>query len=122
MTKNDFKKDIYTKNLGFYYEFLNLYYRKCGTKIAKYQKDGPGDLLRIYIDRILENEELLNFAIDKKMLCPHCQRLLGLGYLYPKEQRPAYILFQNTIVKKPVSFFRHISCLALWLLNKLKFW
>lgn len=121
MASNNFKKDIYTKNRGNYSEFLNLYCRKCGTKIAKYQKDGPGDLLRIYVDRILENEELLQFVVDKKMLCPHCQRLLGLGYLYPKEQRPAYILFQNTIVKKPVSFFRHILCLALGLFNKIKF-
>ena len=115
---NNFKRDIYTKNRGNYSEFLNLYCRKCGTKIARYQKDGPGDLLRIYVDRILENEELLEFAIDKKFICPHCKRLLGLGYLYPKEQRPAYILFQNTIVKKPVSFLRHIYCLILRLIVK----
>lgn len=102
-----FKQDIYTKNRGNYSELLNLYCRKCSHKIAQYQKDGSGNLLRIYVDRILENEELLDFKIDKKMICPNCQRLLGLGYLYPKEKRPAYILFQDTIIKKPVNIFRH---------------
>ncbi|HSQ97998.1 MAG TPA: hypothetical protein VLL98_04750 [Rickettsiales bacterium] len=108
-----FKQDIYTKNRGNYSEYLNLYCRKCGYKIAKYQKDGPGNLLRIYVDRITENNGLLNFEIDKKMICPNCERLLGLGYLYPKEKRPAYILFQDTIIKKPKNFIRHLYCIFL---------
>ncbi|MDD2839550.1 MAG: hypothetical protein PHY80_00270 [Rickettsiales bacterium] len=105
-----FKQDIYTKNRGNYSEFFDLHCRKCGQKIARYQKDGPGHLLRIYVDRILENEELLNFEVDKKIICPSCLRLLGLGYLYPKEKRPAYILFQDTITKKPINFARHCYC------------
>lgn len=109
----NFKKDIYTTNRGGYSEFLDLHCRKCGTKIAKYQKDGSGALLRIYLDRISENEELSKFEIDKKIICPSCQRVLGLGYLYPKEERPAYLLFQGTIVKKPISFFKHIYCIIL---------
>lgn len=113
-----FKQDIYTKNRGNYSEFLNLHCRKCKIKIAKYQKDGHGNLLRIYVDRISENDELIeNFAIDRKIICPHCKRLLGLGYLYPKEQRPSYILFQDTIVKKPTNFLRHYFCVACGLIK-----
>ncbi len=116
MKKLEFKNDIYTKNRKNYSESLNLYCRKCNEYIAKYQKDGSGDLLRIYVDRIINNETICKFKIDKKLICPNCKRLLGLGYLYPKEQRPAYILFQNTIIKKPTNFIRHLKCLILsWL-------
>jgi hypothetical protein len=112
-----FKEDLYTKNRKNYSEFLNLYCRKCGTYIAKYQKDGPGELLRIYIDRIIDNKELHQFKIDKKMTCSRCKRLLGLGYLYPKEQRPAYILFQDAIIKKPLNLCKHVWCLLLGLMR-----
>ncbi len=51
--------------------------------------------MRAYVDRISDNPELLDFEIDKKLYCKHCGRLMGLGYLYPPEQRPAYNLFQK---------------------------
>lgn len=118
MQKITFKQDKYSQARSNYSEILVLKCRKCGGFIANYQKDGPGDLLRIYVDRINDNKKIVDeFTIDKKLTCPHCQRLLGLGYLYPKEQRPAYILFQNTIVKKPLSFIRHLKCLLLGVLK-----
>jgi len=113
-----FKQDIYTQNRGNYSEFFELHCRKCGCKIAKYQKDGAGHLLRIYVDRISENNDLLNFEVDKKIICPNCQRLLGLGYLYPKEKRPAYILFQDTIIKKPINLIRHYYCVFMSLIKR----
>ena len=66
--------------------------------------------MRAYVDRISDNPELLDFEIDKKLYCKHCGRLMGLGYLYPPEQRPAYNLFQSTVIKKPLSRLRHLYC------------
>ena len=110
MTKHSFKHDQYFDNRKGYSEFFDLHCSKCGTTFAVYQKDGPGDLMRAYVDRISDNPELLDFEIDKKLYCKHCGRLMGLGYLYPPEQRPAYNLFQSTVIKKPLSRLRHLYC------------
>ncbi len=112
------KKDQYTSNRGGYSEVLKLSCRKCGTFITHYQKDGPGELLRTYIDRMIDPVISGSFEVDKKLICPHCKRLLGLGYIYPKEKRPAYILFQNTIVKKPTHQIHHLWCLLRGLFKK----
>lgn len=117
MTAPKFKQDEYVNNRKGYSEFLDLHCSKCESKFARYQKDGPGDLMRIYVDRIFDNPELLDFSIDKKLYCKECGRLMGLGYLYPPEQRPAYNLFQSTVIKKPVSKLRHLYCLLLSLIK-----
>jgi len=113
MRKSEFKKDIYSKNRGGYSEFLHLYCNKCRTFITKYQKDGGGDLLRIYVDRVVDNKNIKAFKTDKKLFCPKCKRMLGLGHIYPKEKRPAYVLFQGQILKKPTNYLRHLFCLII---------
>jgi hypothetical protein len=62
-----------------------------------YQKDGPGPLLRCYLDRIHHPEYLENrqySAFDKKtadqLLCNTCNALIGTPIIYEKENRPAY--------------------------------
>jgi phage FluMu protein Com len=108
-TKFKIKKDQYLKNRKGYSQIYALYCAKCNELLAYYQKDGSGDLLRIYVDRINHSKYSKDFKEDKKFLCPKCKRLIGLGYIYKKENRPSYRLFQNAIKKKPVSFFKNIK-------------
>ena len=110
MMSQPLKKDIYSANRGGYSEILRLSCLKCGTYSMHYQKDGPGDLKRIYVDRMFDTKLCRNFQPDDKLFCPTCGRMLAMGYLYPKEKRPAYALFQGTVAYHPVSFKRHFIC------------
>lgn len=103
--KTKFKKDKFSNARGGYSRFLNVYCRKCDSLVLTYQKDGPGNLRRLYLDRIFSPEKLAN--LQKKDLkevnhlkCSNCGELLGIPYIYEKENRKAFRLFQDAVVKK----------------------
>ena len=106
MTKiNAFKKDKYKSVRGGHSRLLNLHCRKCDTVFAEYQKDGPGNLRRLYMDRILAPERLVGF--QKKNIkdisplrCPKCNYIVGMPYIYKKENRKAFRVFQDALVKR----------------------
>jgi len=104
----DIKKDNFLKNRKGFYQMYNLHCSKCNELISKYQKDGIGPLKRIYVDRIQENKYKDDFQIDKKLICPKCGKLLGLGYIYEKENRPAYKLFTNEINIIPTNKIKYL--------------
>ena len=52
------KNDIYRKARGGYARLLNISCRKCKQLLFVYQKDGPGNLRRLYLDRILPSLSL----------------------------------------------------------------
>lgn len=62
-----------------------------------YQKDGPGLLKRMYIDRIIDIE-----PSAKELKCPSCSRCLGTRTVYEKENRDAYRIFVGAVDKKIV--------------------
>jgi hypothetical protein len=73
---------------------LEISCEHCGTRICKYQKDGPGPLKRMYIDRMSEE-------YTKPLLtCAQCYQILGTKIIYEKELRPAYRLFVGAVTKK----------------------
>jgi hypothetical protein len=101
------KKDRYAKRRGGNSQFLDIYCSKCNQYVALYQKDGPGSLLRMYLDRIFEPNELheLQFkSLNKKdvpaLRCPKCDLLIGMPMVYELEERLAFRLFQGSFVKK----------------------
>jgi hypothetical protein len=94
--KSVFKNDRYKKNRGGYSRLLMISCQKCGTGICLYQKDGPGNLRRMYIDRILEPKTSIS---RKDLTCPK-GHLLGVKIVYEKEKRPAFRLFVDSVVKK----------------------
>lgn len=49
-----FKNDKYKKTRGGYSRLLNISCQKCGSQICYYQKDGPGNLRRMYIDQLFD--------------------------------------------------------------------
>ena len=72
---------------------------KCNAYVMSYQKDGPGPLIRCYLDRIHHPESLAqrqNQPFDKKLseklACPCCHIVIGSPIIYEKENRPAYHL------------------------------
>lgn len=100
-----FKKDEYSLIRGGYSRLLNIYCRKCDNLVAIYQKDGPGNLRRMYIDRILYPIYLTKFQKNQiqdipNLNCEKCNEILGTPYIFIKEQRKAFRLYQDSVTKK----------------------
>lgn len=110
MTRIKLKNDQFKKTRGGYSRLLEISCAKCGNTICHYQKDGPGILKRMYLDRIsnsdyytgLENNPLKSIP---NLLCPKCQELIGTPYVYDKETRLAYRLFVGAISKKIIKSY-----------------
>ncbi|MEK7140368.1 MAG: hypothetical protein AAB815_01135 [Patescibacteria group bacterium] len=99
------KKDKYRKARGGYSRFWEIQCEKCKTVLAIYQKDGPGALKRMYLDRIVSplSFEKLKYIPKKKvpnLTCTNCKQLIGIPYIYKKEDRPAFRLFEGSVIKK----------------------
>ena len=100
-----FKSDQYRKTRGGYSRFLNVFFAHSVAKILVYQKDGPGLLKRLYLDRIfapknLENFQKLSISQLPDLVCSECKTVLAVPYIYRKEQRKAYRLFVGAVTKK----------------------
>jgi hypothetical protein len=96
MKKTIFKNDKYKKVRGGYSRLLSISCRKCDEHICYYQKDGPGNLRRMYCDRIIEPK----ISVFKKDLSCSKNHLLGVKIIWPKENRPAFRLFVDSVTKK----------------------
>jgi hypothetical protein len=94
--KTIFKNDKYKKVRGGYSRLLKISCQKCGEYICQYQKDGPGNLRRMYIDRISDPK----VSISKKDLSCSKGHLLGVKIIYDKEKRTAFRLFVDSVAKK----------------------
>lgn len=117
------KRDSFLANRRGVVRFYNIGCRCCATTLCLYQKDGFGSLRRLYLDRVIMDKAMLGslpnviqefaqeFATDKKLICQGCGLLLGLGYLYQRENRPAIALFQDAIVKRPISMLYNARAL-----------
>ena len=94
--KTVFKNDKYKKVRGGYSRLLDISCQKCNEHICQYQKDGPGNLRRMYMDRIIDPE----VSISKKDLSCSEGHLLGVKIIYEKENRSAFRLFVDSVKKK----------------------
>jgi len=98
MMKIKFKNDKYKKSRGGYSRLLDISCEKCKEHICFYQKDGPGNLRRMYLDRIIDSQ----VSLTRKDLSCSKNHLLGVKIIYEKENRSAYRLFVDSVVKKIV--------------------
>lgn len=95
-------QDQFWENREAYSEFLNIYCEKCGNYLLTYQKDGPGELRRMYLDRIHAPEELTNLNekdITSDLVCPHCDRIIAAPRTYKKENRKSYFIFAYSVIE-----------------------
>ncbi len=102
-----FKKDRYSKDRGGNSYFIDLYCSNCNEHILLYQKDGPGSLVRLYLDRIFEPEVFAKWqsayttkAELPNLKCPNCQQLIATPMVYARENRLAFNLIRGTYSKK----------------------
>lgn len=103
-TSFSFKKDKYKSARGGYSRLLNVCCRKCKAIVVVYQKDGPGNLRRLYLDRIfapteMTNLQSLNIKNVPVLKCKKCSEVLGTPYIYVKEKRKAFRLYQDSVIK-----------------------
>lgn len=113
MGKLDFKKDKYLKVRGGYSRFLEISCHHCNKNTLIYQKDGPGELKRMYLDRIVSPENIVRLqelSIKKvpNLICTKCKYILAIPYIYPKEKRNAYRLFVGAVNKRITRFVYEI--------------
>jgi hypothetical protein len=97
MKKTQFKNDKYRKVRGGHSRLLQISCESCKASLFLYQKDGPGPLKRAYIDRIISPEGM---GKTKQLICKSCKKVIGTFYIYEKEKRPAYRLYQDAVIKK----------------------
>ena len=93
-----FKKDAFQKNRGGTSRVLDITCDHCEEHVTFYQKDGPGMLKRMYIDRFIDLKPK-----GETLICKHCQRELGKMITYKREDRPAYRLYAGAVHKKVIS-------------------
>ncbi len=105
MPKIKLKRGKFKSSRGGYSRLLDLYCQKCNSLIATYQKDGPGNLLRLYMDRIMFPENLvgLQYKDIKDILplkCDKCNFFIGMPYIYDREKRKAFRVVHDAVIKK----------------------
>ncbi len=103
--KFHFKKGVFTNNRGGTLKFLNLYCEHCKIHILLYQKDGPGHLKRLYLDRIVAPDsfvglEELDIKDIPRLVCQNCGRLIAIPDIYKEENRKVYSLLSYTFIPK----------------------
>lgn len=87
------KKDRYRKIRGGYARLLEIICSLCEKKLFNYQKDGPGIIKRLYVDRIYGDVK------GSSLRCKNCNKLIGNLTIYEKENRLAYAIILGTIKK-----------------------
>jgi len=86
-------------------KLINIFCIKCNSKILLYQKDGIGNLLRLYLNRIIWPEEyqsLSKTSIPDKipnLKCTYCNEIIGYPIIYD-DGRPAFRLVPSSFTKK----------------------
>ena len=65
----------------------------CKTDLARYQKKGKGNVLRMHIDRIVE----ASIDYGKELRCPNCGKSLGSKVKLKKSESEFYKIKRGTI-------------------------
>ncbi len=91
------KQDKYRKARGGRSGLLDITCKRNGHHLFYYQKDGPGIIKRLYLDRIYPLSPK-----TQELSCAKCKEVLGLKVVYKKEKRLAYRMFVGAIDKKTV--------------------
>src|SRR5262244_3080508 len=102
MSYMEWKVDTNRQAREGYSRLLAVSCATCGTHLFSYQKDGPGIVKRLYLDRIYQSNAYTGlqhcaFQDIPHLLCPQCGEHLGIPMVYQKEQRLAFRLFAGAV-------------------------
>jgi len=102
-----FKKDRFSARRGGTSKALDIFCKRCGNLVLIYQKDGPGPLLRCYVDRILYPKQYVPKNLRyvrqiSKLTCNDCDALIGIPMRYRRhgEDRLAFNMVKTSFKKK----------------------
>lgn len=84
-----YKNPNYRKIRGSYILLVSC--GSCKTDIAKYQKLGRGNVLRLYIERIIE----LSTELSQELTCSKCGVILGSKVVLKRENREFYKMIRS---------------------------
>jgi RNase P subunit RPR2 len=102
------KKDRYLRERGGRAAFLILTCAHCGGELAVYQKDGPGNLLRCYLNRFFYPEAMQSLQNNLQITqpndlptwkCADCHSIIGHPMRY-RDGRLAFRLVQGAYAKQ----------------------
>lgn len=93
-----FINDSYKLKRGGYSRLYKIFCQNCDSEICLYQKDGPGNLRRMYLDRILDAK----VSTKRNELICEKGHVVGSKIIYEKENRQAFRLFVDSVTKKIV--------------------
>jgi hypothetical protein len=101
------RRDRFMSARGGTSTFYNIYCAHCRQWIMLYQKDGVGNLFRLYLDRIHAPEQLAQLRDSvggsKKftgLMCGKCNASVGMPMVYQREGRSAFRLIPGAIIKQ----------------------
>lgn len=92
------KQDRFRKARGGSSRLLDILCERAAHHLFFYQKDGPGIVKRLYLDRIVPKPPQ-----SSELVCGKCKEVLGVKIVYKKENRLAYRVFVGAIKKKIVA-------------------
>jgi hypothetical protein len=104
----ELKNDKYRKARGGSTRLLDIFCVSCNGLLMKYQKDGKGNLLRCYLNRIFYPPNLEQLQHDPKiqsprdmlnLACSQCKSVIGTPMFY-EDGRLAFRLRKGLYYKK----------------------
>ncbi len=102
------KKDKYFRARGSMARMLDIHCANCQAFVLNYQKDGKGNLLRCYLNRIFAPPELERLQNDPAIMepsdlsnleCSNCKSVIGTPFRY-MDDRLAFRLRKGTYFKR----------------------
>lgn len=101
------RRDKFYRSRGSTATIMVITCSRCNKNICTYQKDGTGNLHRIYLDRIISSDPLfkipgynksLSFNDLPNLVCS-CRNIIAVPMVYKKEGRLAFRLLRGSIHK-----------------------
>ena len=100
------KNDRHRRVRGGSAELIDVVCSACSKRVILYQKDGPGQLLRCYVNRIFAPEELEQLQYDSKLdvksmpnLVCECGALIGTPMRH-RDNRLAFRLLRGSFQRR----------------------
>jgi hypothetical protein len=102
LSKLKIKRDSYRASRGGNTKMLLISCAACNQPLFNYQKDGSGQLIRCYIDRIIPAYREIDLE-NHSLSCFKCNYLIAKLITYKPENRLAYVIMRGAIKKSSLS-------------------